>query len=95
MAKRRVHLVIHGRVQGVFYRASAQEKATELELTGWVRNREDKTVEIVAEGEKENLKALIEWCYIGPPDACVTGVDIEWEPYTGEFRDFIIKYGKI
>jgi acylphosphatase len=94
MAKGRVHLVIHGKVQGVFYRASAQEKAKELGLTGWVRNRPDKTVEIVAEGDEENLNALIEWSYTGPPDACVTYVDISWEPYTGEFRDFLIKYGE-
>lgn len=92
MAKGRVHLVIRGRVQGVFYRASAQEKATELELTGWVRNRADNTVEIVAEGEREDLDALIEWCYVGPPDAYVTGADINWEQYTGEFREFSVKY---
>jgi acylphosphatase len=92
MAKGRVHLVIRGRVQGVFYRASAHEKAIELELTGWVRNRADKTVEIVAEGERENLEALIEWCHMGPPDAYVTGVDINWEPYIGEFGEFFIKY---
>lgn len=49
-----MHLVIHGRVQGVFYRASAQKKATELGLMGWVKNRIDKTVELVAEGERQN-----------------------------------------
>jgi acylphosphatase len=92
MAKGRVHLVIRGRVQGVFYRASAQEKATELKLTGWVRNRPDKTVEIVAEGEREDIDALIEWCYVGPQDAYVTGADVNWEPYTGEFREFSVKY---
>lgn len=92
MAKGRVHLVIRGRVQGVFYRASAHEKAIELELTGWVRNSADKTVEIVAEGERENLDALIEWCNVGPPDAYVTDVDVNWEPYIGEFREFLVKY---
>lgn len=92
MAKGRVHLVIRGKVQGVFYRASAREKATELELTGWVRNRADSTVEIVAEGERESLDALIKWCYVGPPDAYVTGADVDWEQYTGEFSGFLVKY---
>jgi acylphosphatase len=92
MAKERVHLVIHGRVQGVFYRASAREKAMELGLTGWVKNRVDKTVEIVAEGERKKLDALIEWCYVGPPDAYVSDVDVNWGFYTGEFREFSVKY---
>lgn len=92
MAKERVHLVIRGKVQGVFYRAWARERATEFELTGWVRNRADKTVEIVSEGERKNLDAFIEWCNLGPPDAYVTGSDVNWEPYTGEFTEFLVKY---
>ena len=55
MGKERVNVIIHGRVQGVFYRASAREKAIELGLTGWVKNRLDKTVEVVAEGDKSSL----------------------------------------
>ncbi len=92
MAKERAHLIIRGRVQGVFYRSSAQEKAIELELTGWIRNRADKTVEIVAEGERKNLDVLIKWCYSGPQDAFVTGADVNWESYTGEFKEFLVKY---
>ncbi len=92
MPKERVHLIIHGRVQGVFYRASAREKAMELGLTGWVKNRVDGTVEILAEGERKRLDALIEWCYMGPPDAYVADVEVKWESYTGEFGGFSIKY---
>ena len=58
MSKSRIHIVIHGRVQGVFYRYNAQKKAKKFGLTGWVRNNPDKTVEIVAEGEKFKLKQL-------------------------------------
>ena len=92
MGKERVNVIIHGRVQGVFYRASAREKAIELGLTGWVKNRVDKKVEVVAEGDKKQLDNLIEWCRVGPPDAYVTEVEVKWEPYTGEFRDFSVKF---
>ncbi|MBI2487766.1 MAG: acylphosphatase [Deltaproteobacteria bacterium] len=92
MGNERVHLVVHGRVQGVFYRASTQEKAIELGLAGWVRNRADGTVEVVAEGDREGLEKLVEWCRVGPERAQVTDVDINWESYTGEFREFTIKY---
>ncbi len=92
MSKERVNVIIRGRVHGVFYRASAREKARELGLTGWVKNRVDKTVEVVAEGERRKLEDLVEWCYVGPPDAYITDVEVKWESYTGEFREFSVKY---
>lgn len=92
MGKERVHLVVHGRVQGVFYRATTLEKALELGLGGWVRNRADGAVEVVAEGDREKLEKLIEWCRVGPERAQVGNVDIDWESYIGEFREFTIKY---
>lgn len=92
MGKERVHLVVRGRVQGVFYRATTQKKAIELGLTGWVRNRADGAVEVVAEGDREKLEKLIEWCRVGPERAQVGNVDIDWESYTGEFQEFTIKY---
>ena len=58
MDNKRVRLLIHGRVQGVFFRASAQQKAVELELSGWVRNNSDGSVEILAEGEGVNLDSV-------------------------------------
>ena len=71
----RVHLVIHGRVQGVYYRATTQEEAQRLTLNGWVRNRSDGTVELVAEGPVEQVQALVEWCNRGPDLARVDRVD--------------------
>ncbi len=92
MGMERVSVIIHGRVQGVFYRASAMEKAIELGLTGWVKNRVDKTVEVVAEGEKKKLEDLVKWCNIGPQDAYVTDLEVSWGLYTGEFRNFSVRY---
>jgi acylphosphatase len=71
-----VHLKIHGMVQGVFFRQSTQEKATELGIKGWVRNCEDGTVEAEAEGEEQALMRFVEWCHDGPQRADVDKVDV-------------------
>jgi len=92
MGVRRVHLIISGIVQGVFFRSTSRHQALHLGLTGWVKNRRDGKVEIVAEGEEENLANLIQWCHEGPPGARVDDVSLEWEDSTGEFPTFSIKY---
>lgn len=69
-----IRLVITGKVQGVFYRQSAKEKATELRITGTVKNLPVGDVEIVATGDREQLHNLITWCKKGPPKAVVTNV---------------------
>ena len=73
-----VHLFVRGRVQGVFYRASAQKMGESLELSGWVKNCGDGSVEIHAEGNRDQLEELIAWCRQGPPLASVSGVDLDW-----------------
>jgi len=88
----RVHIVIKGFVQGVFFRASTREIAYRLNLTGWVRNLPDGNVEAVFEGPVENLKLAVQWCRQGPRGAGVTGVDDKWQDYTGEFKDFSVRY---
>lgn len=70
----RVHAVIHGTVQGVFFRASAQNEARKLDLIGYVRNLPDGTVELEAQGDAAAVDRLIDWCWQGPPDADVTRV---------------------
>ena len=69
-----IHLIIQGLVQGVFYRASAKEKALDLGLTGWVKNTKDGDVEIKASGDPLNLDKLAEWCWQGPSQSKVTRV---------------------
>ena len=75
----RVHLYITGKVQGVFYRASAARVANGWGLSGWVRNLTDGRVELLAEGDRPQVEALVLWCQEGPPDAYVKGVDVRWE----------------
>ncbi|MFH0799679.1 MAG: acylphosphatase [Pseudomonadota bacterium] len=88
----RLHLVIHGRVQGVFFRANAQKEASNLGLCGWVRNTADGGVETVAEGERPDLEAFAAWCRRGPPHAMVQKVDISWEASEGMPPGFRIEY---
>ncbi|HIH15380.1 MAG TPA: acylphosphatase [Nanoarchaeota archaeon] len=85
--KRRVHIKIKGRVQGVFFRVALKEKAKALHIQGWVKNAGD-DVEAVFEGENENIKHLLEFCIIGPKGAKVTGIDIDEEAFLDGFTDF-------
>ena len=84
-------LRIHGRVQGVYFRASTVALARILGVTGWVMNRSDGSVEVVAEGEKSEIDALIAWCRQGPPGAYVTLLDVRYENAQDEFREFSVK----
>lgn len=92
MDKKRVHLLINGSVQGVFFRATAQQKAQELGVYGWVRNNSDGSVEVLAEGPDESLKRMVDWCNIGPSEALVRNVSENWQTATGEFKEFRIEY---
>ncbi len=73
-----LHLIIHGKVQGVFYRAETKDVACSLGLTGWVRNRPDGSVEVLAQGQKEKLDQILAWCKKGPSTARVERVEEEW-----------------
>lgn len=86
----RAHLKISGRVQGVYYRASALQEAQRLGLTGWVRNCPDGSVEAVAEGPRDKIESLIAWCKSGPPGARVAEVAVRWEAPQHGFRGFSI-----
>lgn len=83
----RAHLRIYGIVQGVGYRYSTFRKAVQLGLTGWVRNREDGSVEAVFEGPPEKVEEMIQWCYVGPRGAKVSKIDIVREESTDKSYD--------
>lgn len=89
---KRLHLIISGDVQGVGYRAWVVDQAQDLRLVGWVKNREDGMVEVVAEGEKKELEKLIMDCHDGPDIAMVETVDATWEKSTDEFVGFEVVY---
>ncbi len=84
MAATRIHGVVTGRVQGVFFRASLREQAERLGLGGWVRNRPDGRVEFEAEGEAGAVAALVDWAHTGPPTALVTRVETHPVPLASE-----------
>lgn len=86
-----VHIVISGRVQGVFFRQSAKREAEKLGIGGWARNNSDGSVEIEAEGDKAQLEEFIKWCKKGPSVAFVNNVEVEWSDYTEGFEEFSIE----
>jgi acylphosphatase len=88
----RVHVLIEGRVQGVFFRAHTRDQARARELKGWVRNLPDGRVEALFEGEKPVLENMVAWCRKGPPYSYVDHVEIDWHPYLGDLPEFRIVY---
>lgn len=90
--KTRTHIFVSGKVQGVFFRSSTEEKAQEIGVTGWVRNLADGRVEAVFEGEQDKVEEMVHWCKKGPQYAIVDGVEVIPENYKGEFQGFIIRY---
>jgi acylphosphatase len=71
-----VHLLVTGKVQGVFYRATAKKMAESMGIAGWVKNTANGNVEILAQGNEEDVKAYIHWCKQGPPKAVVTNLAV-------------------
>jgi len=84
--KKTLHLVIHGRVQGVFFRDSMRREAQHLTVAGWVRNRSDGTVEAAVQGEPADVDAIVRWARRGPQHAQVERVEIA--PHDGSYTSF-------
>ena len=87
----RLHVTVSGRVQGVNFRYFVTEQAELLVLNGWVRNKWNSTVEVTAEGSRQNLEILLQLLRQGPPMARVDDICFEWLPYNGEFKDFQVR----
>ena len=90
--KIRAHVIVIGKVQGVFYRAETASKAKQLNLTGWVRNLPDGRVEAIFEGEEINVRKMIDFCRRGPPNAYVVDVNVRQHDWKGEFEKFTVRY---
>ena len=87
----RLHAIVDGRVQGVGFRAFVLSQASELGVIGWVRNRWDGKVEVVAEGKRIVLDRLLLAIRRGPSASLVTNVKVKWYPATGEFTSFRVR----
>ena len=88
----RIHLIIEGRVQGVWFRDSTRREAITLGISGWVKNRRDGGVEVVGEGPEDRIRKLVAWCQHGPTAAQVSRVLETSEEWRGEFSSFDIVF---
>jgi len=77
--EKRAKIIIHGHVQGVFFRASARQQAQRRALKGFVRNLHDGSVQAVVQGDAKNIQEFIEWCHHGPEMASVDEVVVQYE----------------
>ncbi|RPF49917.1 acylphosphatase [Thermodesulfitimonas autotrophica] len=91
MPQARAHVIVRGKVQGVYFRGYTQQEALAAGVTGWVRNLPDGSVEAVFEGEREAVERLVAWCHKGSPAARVMEVKVTWEDWRGEFNGFAIR----
>jgi acylphosphatase len=87
----RIHARVYGLVQGVSFRYYTLQQAQSLDVTGWVRNMDDGSVEVVAEGENEAVQQLLSWLHHGPPSAEVENVDLRSETPQGKPRRFEVR----
>ena len=90
--KVRVQVLIEGRVQWVFFRASTRDEARARGLAGWVRNLPDGRVQALFEGDQRVVEDMLRWCRKGPPYAYVDHLETEWQPYQGDLTDFRVVY---
>jgi acylphosphatase len=87
-----LHVRVEGRVQGVWFRATTQEQAQRLRVSGWVRNTAQGDVEIFMQGQDQEVDQLLEWCHHGPPGARVMDLHAEPAQIDAELRGFIIRH---
>ena len=92
MIQKRIHIFVTGRVQGVFFRQSNKVMAIKNNVKGWVRNLDDGRVEIVAQGETQDIENLRQWCKTGPANSRVDEFELSEENVTDEFENFQVRY---
>ncbi len=90
--RKAVHALVHGRVQGVGFRYSALHEARRLSVHGTVRNTEDGSVEVVAEGDADSVDRFVDWLHDGPPGAHVLRVELTVIPYSGTYKGFDVEF---
>ena len=90
--KARAHVLISGIVQGVFFRSTLRSQAKLLGVNGWTRNTIDGNVEVVFEGDKDQVEKMVTFCWKGPPGAFVRDVKVEWQKPKYDLKGFDIRY---
>ena len=92
MKQRRVHLLVSGKVQGVFFRQALKVVAKKNNVLGWVRNLKDGRVEAILEGDNKSINSVVEWTRIGPANSCVDDIEVSNEEFKNEFSTFDVLY---
>ena len=92
MVQKQIHIFVTGRVQGVFFRQSTKVMAIKNNVKGWVRNIDDGRVEIVAQGETQDIDNLAHWCKTGPANSRVDEFELSEENISDEFETFEVRY---
>ena len=92
MSMKQIHIFVTGRVQGVFFRQSTRVMAIKNNVSGWGSNLDDGRLEIVAQGETNNVDNLADWCKTGPANSRVDEFELSEENITNEFEDFEVRY---
>ncbi len=92
MVQKQIHIFVTGRVQGVFFRQSTKVMAIKNNVKGWVRNLDDGRVEIVAQGETQDIDNLAHWCKTGPANSRVDEFEFSEENISDEFETFEVRY---
>jgi len=92
MKQQRVRLLINGKVQGVFFRQALKVVAKKNNVSGWVRNLNDRRVEAVLEGDRKSINSVIEWTHVGPANSRVDDIEVSNEEFKNEFSTFDVLY---
>jgi len=87
-----VHILVTGKVQGVFFRQATKVIAIKNHVTGWVKNLESGQVEILLEGEDQNVNSIVKWCHNGPANSRVDEIKIEQYEFSGQYSGFEVLY---
>ena len=92
MKQQRVHLLVSGKVQGVFFRQALKVVAKKNNVLGWVRNLKDGCVEAILEGDNKSTNSVIEWTRVGPANSRVDDIEVSNEEFKNEFSTFDVLY---
>mgnify|MGYP001808374417 FL=1 len=92
MVKQRTHILVTGKVQGVFFRQATKVVAIKNNVNGWVKNLENSQVEILLEGEETDVNSVVDWCRNGPANSRVDKIEINQQIFVGELLNFEVLY---